>query len=298
MSALASPDLDAPGFAVLPGIRDAAQGYDGFLIDQWGVLHDGKRAYDGAVEALQRLKAAGKQVIILSNSGRRAAENAALLADIGFDPSLYQAFMSAGDDARDAIRNADDHAGPGRRCLLLARDGEEHLAQGIGVDLVKDLAQADFILLLSLEPAYQSLAGWRELLEQAAARRLPMICANPDIVRVSHDGTLLEAPGAVARAYQAMGGEVRYHGKPHGRIYASCMRLLGLPANRVAAIGDSLDHDVAGARNSGLDSIFVAGGIHRHELSWTAGQPERRSCASLFSANGLTPKFVVPDFRW
>lgn len=303
MSVLASPEAvraAATSFTSVKGVAEVVAGYDGFLIDQWGVLHDGKRAYAGAVEALQRLGEAGKTVVILSNSGRRAAENEDLLAAMGFDRSLYKAVMPAGDDARDAILNDPDpfYAGLGKRCLLMARDGEDHLADGLGLELVREVDDADFLLLLSMEPAYQSVQGWNGLLRKAAARGLPMICANPDFVRVSPEGKLLEAPGAVARVYETLGGAVRYHGKPHQRIYATCLKLLGLPAERVAAIGDSLDHDVAGARMAALGSIFVAGGIHYKQLHWTGGMPDPEDCARLFAETGLVPDFMVPSFRW
>ncbi|MBF9231900.1 TIGR01459 family HAD-type hydrolase [Microvirga alba] len=274
--------------------------FDGFLLDQWGVLHDGVRPYAGAVEALAALRSAGKAILILSNSGRRGPENEILLSRIGFSRSLYDAVISAGDDARDALLDRNDpfHAALGPRCFLFCREGEDHLVDGLGLTLVSDIDQADFLFALSMDPPRQSIAGWKKILDRAAERRLPMICGNPDIVRVSPDGILLEAPGAIARAYEELGGAVRYHGKPHGRIYDTCLRLLDLPRDRVAAIGDSLHHDVAGAAGCGLDSILVAGGIHRGELAWGPQGVDPESCSLLFARTGFAPQYVVPSFIW
>jgi HAD superfamily hydrolase (TIGR01459 family) len=270
--------------------------YDGFLLDQWGVLHDGVRPYPDAVAALEMLRRAGKRVIILSNSGRRGAENAALLAKMGFAGALYDEVVSAGDDARDALAARDEsfHQALGRHCLLLAREGEAHLAAGLGLDLVDDVALADFILLMTMDPPRQSVAGWMDVLEAASARRLPMLCANPDLHRASPDGGLQEAPGLVARAYEQLGGTVRYHGKPQPRIYRTCLAKLGLDRSRVVAIGDSLEHDIAGAQGTGIDSVFIAGGIHRGEIGWDGAAMDPASCLALFARAGRSPTYVLP----
>ncbi|MCV9936938.1 TIGR01459 family HAD-type hydrolase [Boseaceae bacterium BT-24-1] len=269
--------------------------YDGFLLDQWGVLHDGVWPYPGAVTALEALRHAGKRVIILSNSGRLGAENAAQLAKLGFARELYDEVVSAGDDAREALATRDEpfHRALGRRCLLLARAGEFHLAEGLGLDLVDDVETADFILLMTMDPPRQSVAGWTDLLKAAGERRLPMVCANPDLHRASSDGGLQEAPGLVARAYEQLGGTVRYHGKPEPRIYRTCLARLGLERSRVVAIGGSLEHDIAGAEAAGLDSVFIGGGIHRGDISWDGGTMDAASCLALFASAGQTPTYAL-----
>lgn len=270
--------------------------YDGFLLDQWGVLHDGVRPYPGAVAALEMLRRAGKRVIILSNSGRSGAENARQLAKFGFARALYDEVVSAGDDAREALSVRDEpfHHVLGRRCLLLAREGEAHLAEGLGLDLVDDVETADFILLMTMDPPRQSVAGWMGLLQAASARRLPMVCANPDLHRASPDGGLQEAPGLVARAYEQLSGAVRYHGKPQPRIYRTCLAKLGLDRSRVIAIGDSLEHDIAGAQGAGIDSVFIGGGIHRGEIGWDGAAMDAASCLALFARAGRSPTYALP----
>ncbi|MCP4559376.1 MAG: TIGR01459 family HAD-type hydrolase [Bosea sp.] len=270
--------------------------YDGFLLDQWGVLHDGVRPYSDAVAALEMLRRVGKRVIILSNSGRSGVENVQQLAKFGFARELYDEVISAGDDARDALAARDEpfHQALGRRCLLLAREGEAHLAEGLGLDLVDDVEAADFILLMTMDPPRQSVTGWMTLLEAASERRLPLVCANPDLHRASPSGGLQEAPGLVARAYEQLGGAVRYHGKPQPRIYRTCLTKLGLDRSRVVAIGDSLEHDIAGAQGAGIDSVFIAGGIHRGEIGWDDAVMDRASCLALFARAGRSPTYVLP----
>lgn len=283
------------------GIGALVSRYDGFLLDQWGVLHNGSAPYPDALDCLEHIRAAGKSVIILSNSGRRGSENEAVLARLGFPRHLYDHLVSAGDDAREAIASRDEPAyrALGRRCLLLAREGEADLAEGLGLQIAANAAEADFVLMMSMDSPRQSVAGWRPQLEAAVARGLPMICANPDRHRVHADGRLYEAPGLVALTYERMGGTVHYHGKPHARIYRTCLRLLGLPAARLLAIGDSLEHDVAGAAGAGMDAGFIAGGIHKTELHWSAdGEVEHESCLRLFARERCHPQFALPRFRW
>lgn len=300
MSAPASSDLPRQT-RFLEGVAQLAGRYDGFLLDQWGVLHDGAVAHEGAVACLEALRAAGKRVVILSNSGRGGSENETILASMGFQRELYDVVVSAGDDARDALLKRDEPAyrDLGLRCLPLTRPGEERLAEGLGLLLVKSPEQADFLFTLSIDAERQSVAGWRPLLERALRLGLPMICGNPDRQRVHPGGRLLEAPGAVALAYEQMGGTVHYHGKPEARIYRTCLQRLGLPPGRLLAIGDSLEHDVAGATRAGVDCLFIAGGIHRDELSWNEGsQAFQRSCHALFARNADAPQYCLPTLTW
>lgn len=283
------------------GIAALAERYDGFLLDQWGVLHDGTAPYSEAISCLERLRAAGKAIVILSNSGRRGSENEGVLARMGFSRTLYDHVVSAGDDARDALatRSEPAYGALGRRCFLLTRPGEEQLAGGLGLTLVATPEEADFVFAASMDPEVQSVAGWRPLLERAAKRQIPMICGNPDRHRVHADGRLLEAPGAAALAFEAMGGTVHYHGKPEPRIYRTCLNLLGLPPERILAVGDSLEHDVAGAGRAGIDAAFIAGGIHKGEIDWSqSGEVDAQSCLNLLARNASHPRFCLPEFRW
>jgi HAD superfamily hydrolase (TIGR01459 family) len=285
----------------LQGVADVIDRYDALLLDQWGVLHDGAQPYPGAVDCLERLRAAGKAVVILSNSGRSGEENARFIARMGIDRGLFGEVVSAGDDARDAILTSADpfYRALGRRCLVLARERDSHLVDRLGLEVVTDVEQAEFLFALSIDAPRQSVRGWEPVLIRAAARGLPMVCGNPDLAQVTPAGTLLEATGLLAVRYAELGGAVRSHGKPSPRIYETCLQRLTCPRERIVAIGDSLQHDVLGARGVGLASILVAGGVHREALGITIGEsPDPARCAALFEEAGAVPDHVVPSFRW
>lgn len=297
----AEPAASPASTRALAGMAELMAGHDAFIIDQWGVLHDGHAPYPGAIDCLRRIRAAGKAVVMLSNSGKRGEDNARLVAQMGFARDLFDAVVCAGDDARDAVLHDPDpfYRTLGPRCLLIARPEDRNLADELGRQLVGDVEQADFLLVLSMNAPVQSLALWELTLARAAARGLPMVCGNPDLARVSASGELFEAPGLLARRYAALGGAVRLHGKPSPRIYKTCLRALPYPHHRIACVGDSLLHDVVGAAGAGLPSVFVASGVHREELRIAFGRtPDPAACERLYAQFGARPDYLVPTFRW
>jgi len=285
----------------LAGVAGLAPLFDGFIVDQWGVLHDGSRPYPGAVECLERLREAGKHVVVLSNSGRREAANVRLMEEMGFPARLFDRLVSAGEDAREAIvaRASPFHARLGRRCFAFTRSGDRSILEGIGVDFVSAVGEADFLAAIGIDSPRRSLADYEAQLREGVARGLPMICANPDIARF-HEGRLVEATGVLARRYEELGGEVFYHGKPWPAIYASC--LAALPAcapGRVVTVGDSIEHDVLGARRAGLPSAFVVGGIHAGELGVAHGGEPSASAWQDFERRAIAkPDYRLPAFVW
>lgn len=286
---------------LIAGIGALAPRFDGFIVDQWGVVHDGATPYAGARECLESLKRAGKRVVMLSNSGRSNAANEALMASMGFPRELYDAFIAAGEDARSAIANrvTPFHARLGRRCLAFTRDGERKLLEGLGLTFVDKVDDADFLAVIGIDSPRRSLADYETQLQAGLARGLPMICANPDLVRF-HEGRLVDAPGVLGNRYEAIGGEVFWHGKPHAPIYESCLKEMGgIPRSRIVAVGDSLDHDVAGAASVSLPCALVAGGVHAEALGIVRGaMPSADKLEALLARAPARPAFVVPAFTW
>lgn len=283
------------------GVAALIADYDGFILDQWGVLHDGVKPYPGAIECLRQLRAAGKQVVILSNSGKRNEHNIRLMAQLGFDPSLYDRFIGAGEDARSAIveRRSDFHRSLGSRCYAFTRDSDHSLLDGIGLTFAARVDEADFLAAIGIDSPRRNVVDYETELRAGVARGLPLVCANPDLVRVSPDGTV-EAPGMLARRYEELGGRVMRHGKPFPEIYGSCLECLrACTPERVIAVGDSIEHDILGAQGAGLTSAFVVGGIHADELVQRWGdQPSHEAWARFIAEAEARPTFVLPAFVW
>jgi HAD superfamily hydrolase (TIGR01459 family) len=274
--------------------------YDGFVLDQWGVLHDGTTPYEGAAECLTRLRAAGKRIVILSNSGKREADNLALMARMGFDTTLLDRFVSAGEDARIALAARTDafHRTLGRRCYTFTRGGDRTLLEGIGLEFTDAIDDAEFLAVIGTDSPRRNVADYESELGTALARRLPMICANPDVMRLTPEG-VIEAPGALAQRYEALGGSVFYHGKPYPAIYDMCLSALGCPRDKVVAVGDSLDHDVLGARRVGIASALIPGGVHAAELDITWGALPHADRWDRYARTApVQPDYLLAGFNW
>ena len=204
-------------------------------------------------DCLERLRAAGKHVVVLSNSGKREAANVRLMEEMGFPARLFDRLISAGEDAREAIvaRSTPFHAKLGTRCYAFTRGADRSILEGIGLDFVTAVRDADFLAAIGLDSPRRNLGDYEAELREARERGLPMLCANPDYSRFL-EGRLVEATGVLARRYEELGGEVFYHGKPWPAIYGSCLAALGqCAAGRVIAVGDSIEHDILGAARAG-----------------------------------------------
>lgn len=297
----ASPEPAYAGVTALPGIAALAREFDGFVVDQWGVLHDGTTPYPGAIECVERLRLTGKHLVVLSNSGRREDESIRVMAAMGFDARMFDRFVTAGEDAREAMarRATPFHARLGQRYFAFTRDDNVSLMDGLGRERVDHVDDADFLIVIGIDSPRLTLADYEPALAAGAARRLPMVCANPDIVRPSPEG-VLDAPGALAQRYRQLGGDVFYHGKPHAAIYESCLAALsGVPRERVVAVGDSIEHDVLGTSRAGLRSAFVAGGIHLAELDAAWGSlPQPEAWRRFMEGAIARPHYLVPAFVW
>ncbi|MGF6155936.1 HAD superfamily hydrolase (TIGR01459 family) [Ensifer sp. KUDG1] len=275
----------------IEGLGEIADRYDAFLIDQFGVLRDGRGPYPGAAETLVKLKDAGKRIIILSNSGKRSAENDRRLVDLGFVSGSWDWFLTSGEVAWQILRREGAGAVDKRRkCLLISRDGDVSPLTGLDLERTESGADADFVLLAASEGDVHPLSHYEALLAPAARRGVPCLCTNPDKVMLTKEGTAFGA-GRIAELYEELGGTVRWIGKPFADIYASALDFLGQPEpTRVCAIGDSIEHDIVGAAGAGLHSVLVTTGILER-----ASEEERRK---LFAEHDARPDFILPKFIW
>jgi len=287
--------------AISDGLAALADGHDAFIFDLWGVLHDGVRAYPEAVACLRELKARGKPVLVLSNAPRPAHQVAAKMRAVGIPDDAWDHLMSSGEDAwrHLAQRPTPWYRALGRRMYHLGPDRDRAMREGVDAEAVTDLDAADFLLNTGPPNDERSVEPLVPLLEKAVARGLPMICANPDKVVMRGDTRELCA-GSLAERHESLGGTVVYHGKPYPPIYRTCFAMLGDPdPARVAAVGDSLHTDIAGAHAMGMAGIMVTGGIHAEALGVRMGErPDAGALTALCAREGIWPTAALPALRW
>lgn len=258
--------------------------YDAVLCDVWGVIRDGESLMEPAIDALIRFRAGGGRVCLVSNSPRRSPSLERLLRGMGAPDGVWDAAVTSG-DATHALLS---RFAPGP-AYKLGPDFDDPIYTGSGLGFAP-LDQARLISCTGLiDYLNETPDDYSELLERAAKLGLPMVCANPDIVVQGPGGRLLYCAGALASAYEALGGTALYAGKPHPPIYELAYdvlaRLTGRPVSRarILAIGDGLVTDLEGAHRQGLDCLFITGGINSGEMGW----PEGRS-----------PRWQAPELVW
>lgn len=275
----------------ITGLHAVAEAFDGFCIDQFGVMHDGQRPYSGAVEALSRLTAAGKAVVVLTNSGKRAAPNLARIVAMGFPRTSFTSLVSSGEVAWEGVRAG--RFGPpfaaGATLAIVGRHGDEYGFDGLDLAFTDDWDRAQGLLILGSDCPRTSLARYRERLAAAARAGVPALCCNPDITMLTREG-LQPSAGAIAQVYKELGGRVTFVGKPHNAIYEQAGRAAGLPPNRMLAVGDSLDHDVAGGRAAGLRTALVRTGV--------LADLDEDAFAATLAAAPAQPDYVLPGLCW
>ncbi len=270
-------------------LSELARRFDVFLVDQFGVLTDGVRLYPGALGALRALRAAGRCVALLSNSGRRASLNADRLAAMGIPADAYELFMSSGEFAHHLLRER-SLAGTARRCLLVSRGGDASPLEGTGLASVADADAAELVVIAGSEGDERPLSDYEAWLRPAARRRLPAVCLNPDRTMLTARG-LAPGAGRIAELYEALGGTVAWVGKPYRPIYDHLLAALGNPpAARVVGLGDSVEHDIAGARAAGCAAALVRRGI----IAEASDAEILAECARV----GAWPDTVLDAFAW
>ncbi|MGB3315901.1 MAG: TIGR01459 family HAD-type hydrolase [Albidovulum sp.] len=245
------------------GVSEVIGRVDAVCVDQYGVLHDGKTALPGARDCLERIRAAGLPVLALTNSGKRADENAARLERLGFPRHLFTGLLSSGEVVWHMLRSRLEcgDLAPGARVCLLSRDNDRSLVSGLDLTLVAPGSDADLVLIAGIEPERHSRDAYRALLSTHAKRGVPAIAANPDHVMYTSSGAAF-GPGAVADDYRSAGGHVHVIGKPSPDFFAAALdRFDGISPGRVLMVGDSPVHDIAGAKQAGLKTLLIEGGV-------------------------------------
>jgi HAD superfamily hydrolase (TIGR01459 family) len=275
-------------------LRDLIDGVEIVLSDIWGVVHNGLEAFPEACEALHNFRSRGGTVILITNAPRPADSVQRQLRKLGVADETYDAIVSSGDLTRHYVA---DH--PGRKVFWLGPERDTSIYRGLDPALAP-LEEADYIVCTGLlDDETEKAEDYRAMMTRARERKLPLICANPDIV-VERGDRLIYCAGAIAELYRELGGEVIFYGKPHRPIYQRAIELASerrghaVQLSRVLAIGDSVRTDLAGAHGFGIDCLFVTRGIHAEDFEGI-DQLDPASVKELF---GHPPRALTRELRW
>ncbi len=277
---------------IVAGISALTHGKSAWIVDIWGVMHNGAAAFPQAVEACRRFRTGGGTVLLLSNAPRPFPDVVKHLRQLGVPDDAYNGGVTSGDVTRGLLAEV-----PGRAFLHIGPERDNGLFQGLDVRKV-GARDADAILCSGLwDDTRETPDDYVELFAPLVARKLPMICANPDI-KVERGEKLIYCAGALAQRYGEMGGDVTYAGKPYAPAYERALleleKLRGSPVTRteILAIGDGLETDIRGGCEAGLETVMIASAVHlAHGLT-----PE--SLAQLYAPRSFAPAAAMPALAW
>ena len=254
---------------VINSFSEISDKYNVFILDQWGVMHDGIRGYDHAIDAVKHLIYKNKQLIIISNSSKRRISSINRLKDLGFDKNNFIEVMTSGEmiwqELKDFSYKYDFKT---KNCFhIFDSSNEDGKDFRIGLEKFKfidNIKDADFILACTPFQNTKPI-DYIPILKEALEMNLIMFCANPDFVTVEENNDKnIYCMGTIADLYDHMGGKVVILGKPSKEIYLkSCKQFDQINKSKTIAVGDSLDHDILGASNFGVDSVLITSGIHK-----------------------------------
>ncbi len=290
----------ASNFRYISGMGDIAFEYDAIIADVWGIVHNGVEPFETACEALRRYRMELGPVVLVSNAPRPSDSVVLQLDRLGVPAEIYDAIVTSGDVTSHALEQGEItnvfHLGPERDLPLLAT---------LNVHLC-DIDEAEAVLCTGLyDDNTETPEDYGDMFSEFEDYDLTMICANPDIV-VERGDSLVYCAGALAQAYEGLGGEVIYAGKPYPEIYQLALRTIEEHAGReisrskILAIGDGLRTDIRGALAAAIPSLFVAGGIHGGELIGDDGAINREGLEEFISEEigpEQFPEFVLTSDR-
>ena len=270
----------------LNNLSDIDDYYDVFLIDLWGVIHNGIAAFDNVIPVLQSLKQKKKMVFFITNAPRRSFVISQQLEDFGIEQKLYDKIISSGELTWLSIKEKYQK----KNCLIIGPPRDFHLVEGLDVSVVDKDSNVDIILNTGPWGDDDSLENYTDLLDSLAKKKSHMICSNPDKTVVRGENFMICA-GLLAEYYEKIGGKVEYYGKPYKEIYEHCFNFFEKKNTRVLAIGDSLENDIKGANALNFDSLLITDGIHREVNN--NNDVDKQKLDGLIKTKNIFPDFFM-----
>ncbi len=286
-----------PTFA--DGLRSLLPSYDAFVIDQWGVIHDGRSLYPNALKTFHKLRESAKAVVIVTNSRKRTSQNIERLASLGLRADLYAGLISSAETLRTLLltRPYAPWNTLGERAYVVALDEDRPLISGTQYSSVQNIENADFVILLST-PNDSSMAEHEHWMRTAASRGLTVVSSSAEPLTINSGG-VFSGLADIAKKYQSYGGTVLNVGKPNSLVYDECSRLLsGIDHSRVLAIGDQFESDVVGAKLYGYQAAMVMTGAAAAAFQHAHTIDNAIAVARTLGRDAISCDILLPALGW
>ena len=289
----------------ISSLKEIYNSYDTFILDQWGVMHDGVKGYLKAIKCVEKLFSENKNLIIVSNSSKRKKSSLNTLSVLGFNSDHFKEVMTSGEMIWQSLSNENYNLiqNLGKNCFHICdqfnEEGKDFLKGLEKYKLVENIDESDFILACT-PFSNTKVLDYVPILDIAIKKHIPFLCANPDFETISTPMNMNEnnifCMGAIAELYKSIGGKIFLLGKPNIDIYIeSTKNIKKLKKSRILAIGDSLHHDIKGAIKFGIDSLLITStGIH-HRL-FDKKNPNWDNNSSPLLNMDIKPNFICSEF--
>jgi len=289
---------------ICAGLSEISDSYGGFIIDQRGTLHDGYALYPDTVETLEHLKSRGKQVVLLSNSGKRSDFDKKRLEKMGLSSQLYDHIVTSTEVAWAQLQNTNSDQGDlghiGGKGFCIKKENDINVFETFEfVDFVDDVNDADFMIVTGSDVFNIEGTSYDDILKQASRRQIKMICTNPETKTTLNSQDYIGG-GDIARRYEEYGGVVHYIGKPFPAIFQYALSLFdNLYPSQICVIGDSFGSDIRGASYGQIDCALVASGVQKGSFSKVQSVADIQKIIKMLGKNfGCEPTYFIPKFHW
>ncbi len=266
----------------LDHLKNIFNNYNNFVIDLWGVVHNGIKPYEGAIQTIEELHKNKKNYCFLSNAPRPVNDvRKFLIEKMKIDKRLLSNIFTSGEAAINSIKNFNY----GKFFFHLGPDRDKKIYQGLE-NYKTDLEKCDYIICTGLyDDKMGELSFYEKLLKNSQDKK--MICTNPDLI-VEHGNIQEYCAGTIAKLFEKIGGKVVYFGKPYKEIYRNILN----ENEKALIIGDNLRTDIKGANLTKQDSLFILGGIHKGEIK------NNDSLDKLLEKYNVKTSFVQEQLNW
>ncbi|MDC1096024.1 TIGR01459 family HAD-type hydrolase [Pelagibacteraceae bacterium] len=255
--------------------------YDSYIIDLWGVMHNGIKLNKKAIDTVENLYKKNKKIIFLSNAPRPSQNVRNFLRQLKMNEKFLKNIFTSGEAAIKSIKNNQF----GKKFFHLGPQRDACLFEGLEQKKTK-INKCDFIICTGLyENFMNDLNYYKDLLKENISKKL--ICTNPDLI-VHRGATKEYCAGKIAEIYKQLGGEVIYFGKPYKEIYESVLS----KKEKCLAIGDNLNTDIKGANNFNIDSLFITNGVHKNECK------QEKNLKKILKNYKVKAQFFQKELYW
>lgn len=289
-------DMSLP---ILAGLASFIKDYDLVICDIWGVIHNGLKPYPEVLDCLSRLRTSGICVAFLSNAPRPNEKVEIELKRIGINRDYYDILFTSGEATRQHLlrRNFRFMTRESQKFFHLGPKRCSDTVAGVGKEV--DMDTADFIVCTGLfDDENEQASDYDNMLQKGIDRSIPLVCANPDLV-VMRGEKMIPCAGSVALYYAGLGGRVQSYGKPYPEVFNKVLKLANVGPAKALMIGDGLETDIRGARESSIDSLWIAGGINARDVEYKEDGELREEVVKNFVAHsGESPRAVMGRLRW